>query len=150
MSRIQRIVIHCTATPEGREVSFEDIWHWHKDPKPKGNGWKHFGYHLLVHLNGTFDYLQDLPFGPYITKQNIANGAKGYNEDSIHVCYVGGLAKETGRPKDTRTILQKETIEKLVKTLKERYDISEVVGHNDLNPKKACPCFNAKKEYENV
>ena len=150
MALIKRIVIHCTATPEGREVSFEDIWHWHKDPKPKGNGWTHFGYHLLIHLDGTFDYLQELPFGPYITKTTIANGAKGYNKDSIHVCYVGGLEKKTGSPKDTRTPAQIKTLKILVKMLKERYDVTVVVGHNDLNPNKACPCFNAKKEYCNV
>ena len=26
------LVIHCTATPEGREVSSADIRHWHCDP----------------------------------------------------------------------------------------------------------------------
>jgi N-acetyl-anhydromuramyl-L-alanine amidase AmpD len=105
---------------------------------------------LIIHLDGTFDYLQELPLGPFITKTNIANGAKGYNKDSIHVCYVGGKDKKTGKPKDTRTPAQIKSLKILVKMLKERYDVSVVVGHNDLNPNKACPCFDAKKEYYDV
>lgn len=150
MGKIQRIVIHCTATPAGREVSFDDIWHWHKDPAPKGNGWTHFGYHVLIHLDGTFDYLQQLPYGPYLTNDSIANGAKGYNHSSLHVCYVGGLDPLTRKPADTRTEAQKATLVKVIKMLRERYGKFPVVGHHDLNRLKACPCFDARKEYIDV
>jgi len=150
MAKLQRIVIHCTATPAGREVTFNEIWQWHKGPKPGGNGWAHFGYHLLVHLDGSFDHLQKLPYGPYITADSIANGAKGYNDSSIHIAYTGGIDATTRRPADTRTEAQKTRLLKLVKMLRNRYGNLPVVGHHDLNKNKACPCYDARTEYKDV
>lgn len=148
MARLQRIVIHCTATPAGREVTFDDIRHWHKDPPPKGNGWKHFGYHLLVLLNGCIVNLQPLPSGPYIFNANVANGAKGFNNDSLHVCYVGGIDPMTKKPADTRTEAQKLSLVQIISQLRQTYGPLPVLGHRDLpGVKKSCPCFNARKEY---
>lgn len=150
MARLQRIVIHCTATPGGREVSFAEIHKWHKAPPPVGNGWKHFGYHVLVHLDGSIDYLQKLPYGPYLTLDCIANGAKGYNDSSLHVCYVGGLDASTRRPADTRTPFQRDALNRVIAQLRQRYGDLPAVGHRDLpGVAKACPCFDAIKEYNN-
>lgn len=147
---IQRIVIHCTATPAGREVSKYEISQWHKAPKPRGNGWTHFGYHILVHIDGSVSNLQPLPRGHFLTNNCIANGAKGYNTSSLHVCYVGGIDAVTRQPADTRTELQKIALFHIVKQLQQKYGPVEVVGHHDLNDKKACPCFNAQEEYKDV
>ena len=49
--------------------------------------------------------------------------------------------------KDTRTPEQKEALEDLLCRLKGLYSASVVYGHNDFSSK-ACPCFNAKEEYE--
>ena len=67
--------------------------------------------------------------------------ATGYNRHSIGICYEGGLDIR-GQPADTRTLAQKETLQRLLERLKEDYPEARVVGHRDLpGVKKACPCF---------
>ncbi len=40
MGKLKYLVIHCTATPEGREVSSADIRKWHTSPVAQGGrGW---------------------------------------------------------------------------------------------------------------
>ena len=151
MQRIQRIVIHCTATPQGREVSVDEIRRWHLSPPPVGHGWKHFGYHALVHLDGTISYLQKLPTSIFMTSECVANGAAGFNHTSIHVAYVGGLMVGSLKPFDTRTYAQRIALSRLVQKLRDKYGNLPVVGHRDLpGVKKACPSFDAKKEYNYV
>lgn len=148
MARIKRIVIHCTATPSGREVTIDDITRWHKGAPPAGHGWSHYGYHVLIHLDGSWDVLQQLPFGPYLTVDCMANGAKGYNHESLHVCYVGGIDAKTRRAADTRTDAQKSTLKAVIAWLRGKYGNLPVCGHRDLpGVRKACPCFNAIEEY---
>ena len=151
MPKIQRIVIHCTATPERREVSKDEIQVWHLAPPPKGRGWKHYGYHLLVHLDGSISELQPLPKTLMMTPEFYANGAVGYNSTSIHVAYVGGLQLGTNAPKDTRTQRQRIALFRIIKKLRSIYGNLPVLGHRDLpGVRKACPCFDARKEYNNV
>ena len=71
---------------------------------------------------------------------------KGYNAHSIGICYEGGLDEE-GRPCDTRTLLQKAALVALINKLRESYPTADVVGHNNLDLHKACPCFSAVVEY---
>lgn len=151
MGKIKRIVIHCTATHAGDEVTKESLRKWFFETK----GWKHWGYHVLVHLDGSIEELQPLPQpqedGGYITDATLANGAKGFNWDSVHVAYVGGLDRATRKPADTRTEAQKKVLWKIVAKLKVDYKVSEVVGHYQLpGVKKDCPCFDAKNTYRNA
>ena len=82
----------------------------------------------------------------------VANGVKGYNKESIHISYIGGVSKE-GRPEDNRTAVQKEAI---LLCIKEAIEWSDnkcpiIQGHRDFhNVKKACPSFDAKAEYRDV
>ena len=48
MRKISKIIIHCSATPEGRNNTIEDIERWHK-----ARGWKSVGYHYVIHLDGS-------------------------------------------------------------------------------------------------
>ena len=72
---------------------------------------------------------------------------KNHNQHSIGVCYEGGL-NARGDPADTRTPQQRETMRQLINELRERYPKAIVVGHHNLNPLKACPCFDAVKEFK--
>jgi N-acetylmuramoyl-L-alanine amidase len=54
--------------------------------------------------------------------------------------------KET---KDTRTPAQKEALLRLLKELRAEYPAAKIYGHCDF-ANKACPCFDAKKEYANI
>ena len=143
--QLKRLVIHCTATPEGREVTAADIRHWHCDPVSKGgHGWKQVGYTDLVHLDGRIERLvknnEDMIVDPW----EVTNGASGYNSTSRHIVYAGGCDKQM-RPKDTRTAAQRAALEAYVKDFHRRFPTVQIVGHNQLNPSKACPSFDVKK-----
>ena len=145
MARIERLVIHCTATPEGREVTADDIRRWHTDPPSRGGrGWKQVGYTDMFHLDGRVERLvrnnEDCEVDPW----EITNGAKGYNATSRHVVYVGGLAADGKTPKDTRTPRQRQAMAEYVRDFRRRFPSVPIVGHNELAAK-ACPSFDVQR-----
>lgn len=151
MGKIKRIVVHCTAEYPNSRRNYEYYRHWFFDVKK----WKHFGYHAVVYQDGTWERLQLWPEttadGGMITDATMACGAAGYNADSLHIAYVGGITRPAGKPADTRTDAQKQTLWSLIAIWKREYKVTEVVGHRDLpGVKKACPCFDAKTTYRNA
>lgn len=137
MRKINRLIIHCSATPEGRDDKMEDIRRWHMD-KVNGNGWDDIGYHFVIELDGAVRAGRPL--------EKIGAHTSGYNTDSIGICYVGGMTKDMKKPKDTRTDAQKESLRRLVLELLQQFPDAKVFGHNDFNPGKACPSFNVHEE----
>ena len=105
MRKIDKIIVHCADTPEGRDVRAEEIRHWHK-----AKGWDDIGYHYVIDIDGTI---------------------------------------EAGRDTEIATDAQKESLRLLIKFLKSKYKDAKVFGHRDF-AKKACPCFDAKTEYEEL
>ena len=145
-NRIERLVIHCTATPEGREVTAADIRHWHCTAPPIGRGWKQVGYTDMVHLDGRVERLVGNNEDAFVDGWEVTNGAKGYNGTSRHIVYVGG--KRNGHPADTRTEAQKAALKAYVDDFKKRFPWADVCGHRDLpGVAKDCPCFDVRKEY---
>ena len=142
MGVLKRLVIHCTATEAGREVTKAEIFQWHLHPPPIGNGWSVVGYSEMIHLNGEIEKLRDYNEDNLVEGWEITNGVYGYNSSSRHIVYVGGL--RNGRSYDTRTIEQMASLEYYVKLFRLVHPECEIVGHNDLNPNKDCPCFNVK------
>lgn len=147
MAELKRLVIHCTATREGREVSGDEIRRWHTSPKSKGGrGWKQVGYSDLIHLNGGVENLVPYNEDQKVDPWEVTNGAAGYNSTSRHVVYVGGYAIDGFTTKDTRTAAQKKALEKYVRAFVRQHPQAEVVGHRDLpGVAKACPCFDVKR-----
>ena len=131
MRPVTLLIIHCTATPAGREVSRAEVDRWHRE-----RGWDGIGYHYLIHLDGSIE--QGRP------EERVGAHCKGYNKLSIGICYVGGLDEE-GHPADTRTNAQRHALRQLLFALRQRYPHAAIRGHRDLNPQKACPCFDATK-----
>lgn len=142
--QLKYLVIHCTATPEGHEVSADDIRRWHTDPQPVGRGWKQVGYTDMIHLDGTIERLVDNNEDNQVDTWEITNGVAGYNSISRHIVYVGGVEKNNiNRAKDTRTDAQKKALEDYVKTFHIRFPSIKIVGHNELAAK-ACPSFDVQ------
>ena len=141
MAKLKYLVIHCTATPEGREVSAADIRRWHTAPKPTGRGWKQVGYTDLFHLDGTVERLVQNNEDENVDNWEITNGAAGYNSISRHIVYAGGMTADNKRPKDTRTAAQKEALKRYVLDFHRKHPTIKIVGHNQLAAK-ACPSFD--------
>ncbi len=151
MQRIARLVIHCTASAEGREVTAAEIRRWHCAAPPKGRGWRQVGYTDMIHLDGTVERLVCNNEDGWVDPWEITNGAKGYNSTSRHIVYVGGCAADGKTPKDTRTAAQKASLLRYVRDFHRRFPKAFVVGHRDLpGVAKACPSFDVKKEYRHV
>lgn len=149
MGRLKYLVIHCTATPEGREVSVADIRRWHTSPvSAGGRGWKQVGYTDLVHLDGTVERLVDNNEDAWVDNCEITNGAAGYNSVSRHVVYAGGCDRSM-KPKDTRTAAQRTALERYVKDFHRRFPDVRIVGHNELAAK-ACPGFDVQAWLESI
>ncbi len=133
MRKIDKIFIHCSATPEGRDIKMETIKSWHV----KGRGWRNIGYHFVIELDGTLKVGRPM--------EQMGAGVKGHNANSIHVCYVGGIDKNK-KAKDTRTEEQRETLNTIIGRLVEQYPDASVHGHNEF-ANKACPSFDVQKEF---
>tara|TARA_Y100001938_G_C7995292_1_gene381719 strand:+ start:275 stop:745 length:471 start_codon:yes stop_codon:yes gene_type:complete len=134
MREINKIIIHCSATKEGVNVSAATIKRWHV----QGRGWSDIGYHYVIGLDGIIDYGRPI--------KRAGAHVKGENEHSIGICYIGGLSDKK-RAKDTRTEAQKKALIKILKTLTHIYPNATIHSHFEF-ANKACPCFNAGQEYE--
>lgn len=132
MRKIDKIIIHCTATPEGREVTVEEVTRWHK-----ARGFRTIGYHYLIGLDGRVHKGRPV--------SEIGSHCIGQNAHSIGVCYVGGLETDPRKPKDTRTQAQKDALRRLVADLKHRFPEATIHGHREFAAK-ACPCFDVRTQ----
>lgn len=136
MRTIHLIVVHCSATRCDRPFPVNALIRCHADR------FGFTGYHYYITRDGT----------AYQTRheQLIGAHAKGYNQHSLGVCYEGGL-DEHGRPADTRTRAQKQSLLKLLKRLKTEHPTAKIVGHRNLpNVHKACPSFDVATEYQDL
>lgn len=141
---LRYLVIHCTSTPAGREVSAADIRRWHTSPVASGGrGWKQVGYTDLFHLDGTVERLVDNNEDAWVDDWEITNGVAGYNSVSRHVVYAGGAEKDGKTPRDTRTAAQKEAMRRYVLDFHRRHPSVRIVGHRELAAK-ACPSFDVQ------
>lgn len=145
-NKLRYLVLHCTATPEGREVSSDDIRQWHLLPTSQGGrGWKQVGYRRMIHLDGTVEELVANNDDGTVDPWEITNGVAGKNSISEHWVVVGGTEKNNVKvAKDTRTEAQKDTLEKLVKNFYYRFPDVKIVGHNHFDKSKACPSFDVQ------
>ena len=134
---ITELIVHCTATPEGRDYTVNDIRTWHRQ-----QGWSDIGYHYVIYRDGTINPGRDV--------DTIGAHTAGHNTNSIGICYVGGCATDGKTPKDTRTPEQRQALTALLKMLREIYPSARIYGHRDFTNMKACPSFDARKEYRSL
>lgn len=150
MRKINEIIVHCSATPEGKNYTVQDITKWHI-----ARGFSTIGYHFVIYLDGSIHIGRPI--------DQVGAHCQGHNATSIGVCYIGGLDKDGKTAKDTRTAAQKNSLVLLLKQLRKKYGDLSIKGHRDYSPDtnhdgkiekyewlKACPSFDAAVEYKNI
>lgn len=133
---IKELIIHCSATPEGKDYIVDQIRQWHKQ-----RGFNDIGYHYVIYRDGSIH--KGRP------ENQIGAHCKGHNAISLGICYIGGLSKDGKTPKDTRTKEQKKALIELLSSLKKKYPSAKIYPHYKF-ANKACPCFDAEEEYKNL
>lgn len=133
---ISEIIVHCTATPEGKDIKAKQIKQYHVT-----HGWTDIAYNYIIDLDGKVEIGRDV--------DKVGGHTANHNRYSIGVVYVGGLAKDGKTAKDTRTKAQKSSLLALLRQLKGLYPKAKIYGHRDF-ANKACPCFDAKSEYKDL
>ena len=149
MRRITRIFVHCTASYQATtsEASLRAEF--------KDKGWNAPGYHYVIKTDGNIIRM--------LEESQVANGVKGYNADSIHVAWIGGIDKQHPNGIDNRTPEQKVALFDLLVKLEQKYPDAMIMGHRDISPDlnhngvvdpweriKECPCFDAMVEYMDI
>ncbi len=137
MRTITLIIVHCSANKAGSALRLADIDRYHRSL-----GWKGCGYHYVIPTDGTIEKGRPI--------EEIGAHCRNHNRHSIGVCYVGGLASDGKTPTDTRTPQQRAALRKLLEQLHRKYPKALIVGHRDLDPRKACPCFDVVAEYREL
>ena len=124
--RIDKIILHCLSTKQGKDYTVDQVRQWHV----KDRNFADIGYHYLIRLDGTVEEGRPL--------DKIGAHCTGQNAHSIGIAYAGGLDSD-GNPKDTRTPSQRNAMHSLVDYLKRKYHAT-VHCHNEF-ANKACPSF---------
>ena len=137
MRQINKIIVHCSATREGENIPVEEIRRWHVE----GRGWSDIGYHFYIDLEGEIFKGRDIA--------RMGAHCKGYNRNSIGLCYCGGVEADGKTPKDTRTENQKDSLLAVLRTLKAMYPKATIHSHREY-ARKACPSFDATEEYKEL
>ena len=135
---ITEIIVHCSATPEGKDYTVQDIRRWHK-----AQGWSDIGYHYVIYRNGHIEPGRDVDL--------IGAHCVNHNAKSIGICYIGGITNDgKKKAKDTRTLAQKAALLSMLTELRRLYPQSRIYGHHDFERGKDCPSFDARKEYATI
>lgn len=138
MRTVTLIILHCSATPEGRSLDFEACRRDHI----RHRGFSDIGYHFYITRDGEIHEGRPL--------ERVGAHCRNHNRHSIGICYEGGLLADGTTPADTRTLPQKASLLALLRRLRQDYPRALIVGHHDLNPRKPCPCFNVVREMAGV
>jgi len=139
--KITSIAIHCSFSPQNRGDTVHTIDNWHSDRWGSG-----IGYHYVVDEQGRIFKGRWLDYpGAHV---------KGWNDNSIGICRIGGMDDARNSTLDT-TPSQYKSIQKLVKLLisDDMYGLlpSDIKGHNEYpNVNKACPLMDMNKIRELV
>lgn len=142
MRSIDLIVLHCSATPNGRPATVADIRAWHQ-----ARGFQDIGYHFVILLDGT--RAEGRPID-----QPGAHVA-GMNAHSIGICMVGGVGGPDKYDPGQYSPAQWASLKRVVADLLMHFPGSKVCGHRDLSPDingdgvvtpnewiKVCPSFD--------
>lgn len=126
---VDKLIIHCAATPPKMDIGVKEITEWHKK-----QGWKTIGYHFVIRRDGTLENGRNI--------DEIGAHVKGQNTGSIGICLIGGV-DERNIPEANFTEKQWGELKRFVMAFKAVYPKATIHGHNEYAAK-ACPSFNVQ------
>ena len=144
IERIDTLIIHCAATPNGVPYTVDDIDDWHgpgrvrrgldpfrRDPNLIGYHMphlKHIGYHFVIYTNGAVI--------PGRRLEETGAHARGYNQSSVGVCLIGT---------DSFTWDAWRALKDLKRSLcADLPNLKRTIGHSEVNDRKTCPGFDVQ------
>lgn len=149
LANCKRIVIHCADTPDGRPNTAADIDRWHAD-----RGFKrdlripleidsiaetdhpplaHIGYHYVIETTG------HIVRGRPLTETGAH--VEHHNHDTVGICMIGRSRYRTA---------QWRSLQRLLQHLRGQLpNLTEILGHRDLNSGKTCPGFSVAEWLNN-
>jgi N-acetylmuramoyl-L-alanine amidase len=131
---VNKLIIHCSATPPSMDVGVYEIKKWHTDKKPRGNGWSDIGYHWVIRRDGTIEDGRDV--------NKIGAHTKGYNTGSLGLCLVGGVNGVNDADANF-TDKQWHSLELMARGIKAMIPHITIHGHNEY-ANKSCPSFSVQ------
>jgi len=131
--KIDKIIVHCSFSPQNRGDDAHTIDRWHKERWGSG-----IGYHYVILEDGTIQK------GRWV--DNAGSHARGWNNHSIGICRIGGMDNDGFATLDA-TREQIKAIQKLTRLLisDNMYHLlpSDILGHTELpSVNKSCPLMN--------
>jgi len=147
--KIKHLIVHHSVSSWG---DGEVIKSWHTSPRPRGNGWKAPGYHVVIG-NGYPNYNSWSRRKPIASadgrvdriwsESKISNGCRYANAHGLHVCLIGDLDKNPPTEKQLQKL-----VDLLVFWCK-KYGLNplrDIYGHGEMQRKigregyaKTCP-----------
>lgn len=128
---VNKLIIHCAATPPNMDIGVKEIRKWHLE-----RGFNDIGYHHVIRRDGKIEDGRPLEL--------VGAHVAGHNTGSIGVCLVGGVDSKN-KPEANFTDEQWRRLRQYVLTFRVEYPKATIHGHNEFDPKKACPSFDVQK-----
>lgn len=143
IDQITHIIVHCSASPNGRNNTAADIDEWHgpgrqrqglvpfrRDPEVAPYhrpDLKHIGYHIINRVDGRVEYGRSFrETGAHCREQRM-------NHVSVGILMIGF---------NQFTAAQWDNLRKQVAALRFALGPLPVLGHRQINPLKTCPGFD--------
>ena len=123
---IDKIVVHCSDTPTGRDDRAADIHRWHQD-----RNWDGIGYHYVIPIDGSVEN----------GRPEYWKGAHvgAHNSNSVGICLIGC---------GEYTPAQMYALKFLIFEIMARHEGAKIYGHYELDSKKTCPNFDVQRWVE--
>lgn len=135
---LEKLIIHCSATPVDMNIGVAEIREWHKR-----RGFRDIGYHKVIRRTGVIEEGRRIDNDGQIELEEIGAHTLGYNRTSIGYCLVGGI-NDDGDPEFNFTANQIQVLYWNVFDERMKHPQLTIHGHNEFADK-ACPCFNVRQ-----
>ncbi len=145
MKKTDYLILTCTGTPEGKDVSKADIIGLHTQPVALGgHGWNRPGIDYLVTLDGRLETIIPEDSPNEVDLWGISKGTQAMTGTARYLAYAGGKTAKATKDKDTRTQDQKDSLAAVVQFFVRKFPKLLVLGMNQVPAKDGdpSPCFD--------